>query len=215
MDVFYEESAVNANSEKGERRYRVIHIISMVALVVSIILLVFGVLSFPISLAPDATEEGKQMFEAGRFMAGFVIVQGLLFLLFWFILSMVKKRINVSYDYIFVSGELRITKVFNINKRKGIDRISCDEMLQIGDLDNPSYARLASAPNTKTVYCTSNDKPATGKFFMYILVGGDMKTLYVLECREMLLMQILKFARRSVLESDYVMQEKKQKKTTV
>ena len=88
-------------------------------------------------------------------------------------------------------------------------------MLQIGDLDNPSYARLASAPNTKTVYCTSNDKPATGKFFMYILVGGDMKTLYVLECREMLLMQILKFARRSVLESDYVMQEKKQKKTTV
>ena len=215
MDVFYEESAVNANSKKGEHRYRVIHIISMVALVLSIILLVCGVLSFPVSLAPNATEEGKQLFEASRFMAGFIIVQGLFCLLVWFILSMVKKRINVSYDYIFVSGELRITKVFNINKRKGIDRISCDEMLQIGDLDNPSYARLASAPNTKTVYCTSNDTPVEGKFFMYILVGGNMKTLYVLECREMLLMQILKFARRSVLESDYVMQEKKQKKTTV
>ena len=37
------------------------------------------------------------------------------------------------------------------------------------------------------------------------------KKLFVLECREELLMHIMKFAKRGTLESDYVMQEKKQK----
>lgn len=215
MEVFYEESAVNANAKKEEGKYKILHILSTVSLVLSVVLLFIFISFFPYALAPNATAEEKEIFNAGRLMFGFVGLQSVLFLIVWFVLWRAKSRVNVSYDYIFVSGELRITKVFNINKRKGVDRISCDEMLQIGDTDNPSYARLSSAPNTKTIFCTSNDAPAEGKFFMYILVGGENKYLYVLECRETLLMQILKFARRSVLESDYIMQDKKQKKTTV
>lgn len=33
--------------------------------------------------------------------------------------------------------------------------------------------------------------------------------MYILECREELLINILKFVKRGILESDYVMQEKK------
>ncbi len=202
MDVFYEESAISANVAR-QTKYRILHVITVIFLGIAIVFSMLTVMSIPVdkNTSPDL-------------MIFFLINAGF-FWLSWFLLGRIKKGINVSFDYTFVSGELRITKVFNLHKRKSLVRIACEEMIQIGDTDNPSYERLASSPNTKTVFCTSNMEPAEGKFFMYILVGGDTKQLYVLECRELLLMHILKFTRRSVLESDYVMQEKKQKKTTV
>ena len=128
-----------------------------------------------------------------------------------FLLYKIKARLNVSYDYCFVSGELRVSKVVNINKRKLITRFDCTEIIQIGDIDNSSYERLRSDPTTKEVVCTSNTEASEGKFFMYILINDNGKKLYLLECKEQMLVNILKFANRSVLESDYVMQEKKQK----
>ena len=78
-------------------------------------------------------------------------------------------------------------------------------------MENTSYDRLSQDPNTKQIICTPNVEALDGKFFMYILVADSGKQLYVLECRELLLMNILKFTRRGVLETDYVMQEKKQR----
>lgn len=211
MDAYYEESAVNNNAKKGEKRYKIVHVFSMIALVVAIICLLVFVMYMPWGVQDGATEEQIKAYEASKFLFGFIGMQGVFFLALWFLLFKIKTRINVSYDYVFVSGELRISKVFNINRRKLVARIDCAEMLQVGDMDNPSYERLRSDPSTKEVVCTSNTETSDGKFFMYILANVDGKKLYVLECRELLLMNILKFARRGTLESDYVMQEKKQK----
>lgn len=211
MDAYYEESAVNNNAKKGEKRYKIVHVFSMIALVVAIICLIVFVMYMPWGVQDGATEEQIKAYEASKFLFGFIGMQGVFFLALWFLLFKIKTRINVSYDYVFVSGELRISKVFNINRRKLVARIDCAEMLQVGDMDNPSYERLRSDPSTKEVVCTSNTETSDGKFFMYILANVDGKKLYVLECRELLLMNILKFARRGTLESDYVMQEKKQK----
>ena len=46
---------------------------------------------------------------------------------------------------------------------------------------------------------------------MYVLAEYNGRKLFVLECRELMLMNILKFAKRNKLESDYVSQEKKKK----
>lgn len=211
MDAYYEESAVNNNAKKGEKRYKIVHVFSMIALVIAIICLIVFVMYMPWGIQDGATEEQIKAYEASKFLFGFIGMQGVFFLALWFLLFKIKTRINVSYDYVFVSGELRISKVFNINRRKLVARIDCAEMLQVGDMDNPSYERLRSDPSTKEVVCTSNTETSDGKFFMYILANVDGKKLYVLECRELLLMNILKFARRGTLESDYVMQEKKQK----
>ena len=110
-----------------------------------------------------------------------------------------------------MSGELRISKVFNINKRKLVARIDCEDMIQVGDIDNSSYDRFKADPMVKQVVCTPNEIPSDGKFFMYVLANDNGKKLYVFECRELMLMNIMKFAKRGVLESDYVMQERKQK----
>lgn len=205
MDAFYEESAVDHNSAKSARKYRILHVISTICLVIAILLLVVFLFNFPFGSG------GGEAVASLRFVFGFCGMQGAMFLLAWFLLRKWKLRYNVSYDYCFVSGELRISKVFNVNKRKLIARVDCAEMIQVGDIDNPSYERFKSDPTVKEVVCTPNFEAGEGKFFMYVLAEYNGKKLFVLECRELLLMNIMKFAKRSVLESDYVMQEKKQR----
>ena len=192
MDVFYEESSIAKDSVKAGRKYKIVHYASIFFLVLGILGLMF-MWSMP--------------------------MDGLAFWLFicawffvcWFVLFKLKNRFNVSYDYAFVSGELRIARVVNVNKRKLVARIQPEDIIQIGDIDNMAFDGLRADPNTKTVLCTSNDEAEEGKFFMYILVNDNGKKLYVLECRELLLMHMLKFVKRTTLESDYVSQEKKKK----
>jgi hypothetical protein len=204
MDVFYEESATNQNAKKDARKYKIIHYVSYFFLIVGIIMLVITLFNFPFAGSGETVSSFRMFY-------GFIGLQGLFFMLIWFILMKLKRRFNASYDYCFVSGELRISKVFNINRRKLMVRIDCEDMIQVGDIDNPSYERFKSDPMTKEIICTPNVEATEGKFFMYVLANINGKKLYVLECRENLLMNIMKFAKRSVLESDYVMQERKQK----
>ena len=192
MDVFYEESSIAKNENKGRTKYRICHIISNVFLVIGILLLFF---TFNIPMD-------------GIILWLFICSW---FFVCWFVLFKIKNRFNVSYDYTFVSGELRIVKVFNVNKRKLIVKIQPEDIIQLGDVDNASFDNLRANPDTKTVFCAANDEPGEDKFFMYILANDNGKKLYVLECREVLLMHILRFVKRTTLESDYVSQEKKKK----
>lgn len=205
MDAFYEESAIGSKSDKERRKYKIVNVIFWICIVIFAICLIQCIFNIPWSLSTEADYTALMY-------AIFCGIQSLVFGFTAFILYKWKSRLNVSYDYCFVSGELRISRVININKRKLITRINAEEMLQIGDADNSGFDRLYSDPNVKKIICTPNDMPADGKFFMYILLSGaNGKELYVLECRELLLMNIMKFARRGTLESDYVMQEKKQR----
>lgn len=192
MDVFYEESAKAKDSIKAGRKYKIIHYASIFFLVLGILGLMF-------------------MWNMPLDGLAFWLFICAWFFICWFVLFKMKNRFNVSFDYAFVSGELRIARVINVNKRKLVARIQAEDIIQLGDVDNTAFDGLRANPNTKTILCTSNDVAEEGKFFMYILVNDNGKKLYVLECRELLLMHILKFVKRTTLESDYVSQEKKKK----
>ena len=204
MDAFYEESALNKNEKRDKKIYQILHIISMIFLSFGVVLAVAFLFNFP-WVAPTPEDKAYQIIFG---IVGFLSVISFLTCFFF---SKLKARFNVNYDYCFVTGELRISKVFNVNRRKLVARIDCEDMIQVGDMDNPSYDRFKADPTVKEVVCTPNSKPAEGKFFMYVLASYNGKTLFLLECRENLLMNIMKFAKRSVLESDYVMQDRKQK----
>ena len=204
MEAFYEESALNKNEITEKRLYQILHVVSMVFLFLGVVLAIAFLFNFP-WIAPTAEDKALQI------IFGIAGILAALSFLTSFFFSKLKKRFNVSYDYCFVSGELRISKVFNVSHRKLVARIDCDDMLQIGDVDNPSYNRFKADPSIKEMVCSPNAEPARDKFFMYVLASYNGKTLFVLECRENLLLNIMKFAKRSVLESDYVMQERKQK----
>ena len=192
MDILYEEASLPKNAKRASMIYKIFHVSSIFFYVFGAILGVFGLLT-AISI-PNLI---------------FNLIMAASQIAFGFLLGWAKKRFNVSYDYCFVSGELRISKVININKRKLVARFETEDMLQIGDVDSTSYERLKSDPMTKTVICTSNVDASDGKFFLYILANYDGKKLFVLECREELLVNIMKVAKRSVLDRDYVSQEKK------
>ena len=220
MDVLYEESAVSKNAAKAEKKYKVINVFSWISLILG---LIFVMILLPNLIASFSkaqptedisAEDIAKAIASARGMAFMSGMQVVFFGLLWFFLYSLKKRVNISYDYTFVSGELRIAKVFNINKRKFLCRIQPEEILQLGDVENESYDRLRSDPSTKQVLFTPNSEPAEGKFFLYILVGeSGVKKLYILECREELLVNILRFVKRGILESDYVSQEKKQQQS--
>lgn len=191
MDVFYEESALAQNAKKGSIFCVIIQILSIGCYVWGALVALFSIMLLPINtlLLP-------------LLFAASCIGSGVLF-------GMLKKRFNVSYDYCFVSGELRISRVFNTTKRRLLTRFGAENIIQIGDIDCPSFERFKADPNVKTIICTSNDEAAENKFFMYIYAEDNGKKLYVLECREELLMNIMKFAKRTVLDRDYISQEKK------
>ncbi len=211
MEAFYEESAVNHTAKSGETKYRVLHIFSVVFIILAVLFLIFSIFNIPNCFYQPETEEQAQMLASQKTLFALCVMQTLFFGSMWFVFNRLKARTNVSYDYCFVSGELRISKVVNVNRRKLFARIDCENMLQIGDVDNPSYERFRADPTIKELICTPNEMAEEGKFFMYVYANYEGKKLFVLECRELLLMNILKFVKRSVLESDYVMQEKKNK----
>lgn len=212
MDVLYEESAVNANAAKGEKRYKILNLFTWffggIALIFAI-LFVIGLVSFLMAMSAMKAEDRATAI-------GSLIFYFMMITLFggpWLACFLMKRKINVSFDYTFVSGELRISKVFNVNRRKFLYRIDAESIQKMGDTDSPSFDRVISDPSVKKIVCTPNAEPSGGKFFLYIVTsesGG--RRVYILECREELLINILKFVKRGILESDYVMQEKKAQK---
>lgn len=194
MDIFYEESATVHNSAKESKKYALLHVLSVVFLTIGILMVLFGFMFVPLGM-----EFVMWLFFCATFFLAWIGV------LRW------KSHYNVSYDYAFVSGELRISRVININKRKLVARFDAEDIVQIGDADSSAYERFRSDPTNKNVICTSNIEAAEGKFFMYILAEYNGKKLFVLECREELLMHIMRFAKRTALDHDYISQEKKKK----
>lgn len=209
MDVLYEESAVSVNAKSEQKRYK---IISWIALAFGIlaalfaVFFIFGLLTFLFSVGSLKSEERWAMLGT---LSAYLFVTTL-FGAPWLVLFLWKRKMNVSYDYSFVTGELRIAKVFNVNRRKFLYNIDSAGIQKMGDADSPSFERVASDPSIKRVVCTPNAEPAEGKFFLYIVTSEAAgRFVYILECREELLVNLLKFVKRGILESDYVEQKKK------
>lgn len=203
MEIYYEESAVNANAHRGEKMYSIFNIISKICLVVALVFMVAAVMVMPNCSTDGMTDENKAINATLKVLfVGSMAIGLFLFALFIYF-SYLKSLCNVSYDYVFVSGELRISKVFNLNKRRLITRIDSNDVLQIGRVDSESFDRLRADPSVKEIVCTPNKETSGGKDFIYILAAQDGKKIYILECRELLVGYMMKFLKRTVLASDY------------
>ena len=204
VDAFYEESAVNSNEKKQSLYYTIFFVAQVVFIVLSVLWGWFGfnfILEVPVDGKTIVDVLPSWIFFA-LFLASF-IVGAVLFSIF-------KKRFNVSFDYSCVYGELRISKVFNQKKRKLVCRIEPNSILQVGDADSSSYNLLSATNGVKEVVCTPNEVAGNGKFFLYVYaVDNGEKKLFLLECREALLINLMQYLRRDILDREYVPQDKK------
>ena len=204
VDAFYEESAVNLNEKKQSLFYTIFFVAQVVFIVLSVVWGWFGfnfILEVPINGKTIVDVLPSWIFFA-LILASF-IVGAVLFAIF-------KKRFNVSFDYSCVYGELRVSKVFNQKKRKLVCRIEPNSILQVGDMESSSYDLLCKTNGVEEVICTPNMTAASGKFFLYVYaVDEGERKLFLLECREALLIHLMQYLRRDVLDREYVPQDKK------
>ena len=191
-DALYEESAQCANAKTQAKWYTTFHVLFVLFVVLA------GIHLFTILMVvPTQAKE----FSGGALALylvlwlGPLVTLGLIAYLFF----RIRRRFNVSYDYLFVQDELRITKVFNGKKRKPIVTLEADHILQLGYCEGDTFERTYAGLNgAKPHVMTPNREPAEGKEFIHILYTTSLgKTLYILECRKELLDHLVFVAGRN------------------
>lgn len=200
----YEESATPARGVTEAKWYTAFRVIAIIAFVVAALMVAFAFNYVPIVLAGTVDEETGQVYTAARvfYIAAYFVFVALMAgtgALFW----KFKNRYNVSYDYIFVEDELRVSRVFNGVRRKFYKRFNADMILKMGKCANDSFHQVTAGMGKKQIiYLTSNREPAEGKEFFYMLYSSTTeKSVYILECKTQLIEYVVRAAGRNKWES--------------
>lgn len=181
-DALYEESAQPVNAAKQAKWYMVFHVLFIIFAAAA------GIHAFIcILVLPSGLKDTKGVALAISIVLWLLPLVTLA--LTSFVFFRIRRRFNVSYDYLFVQDELRITKVFNGRKRKHVVTLDADRILQVGYCEGTTFERTQAGMNgAKPKIMTPNREPAEDKIFIHILVSDSLgKALYILECRKELL----------------------------
>ena len=186
-EILYEETAFPYDY----KRQKVFYIIDKVLMVLSFIVFGIGVFMFTITpMKGDFWWLFPTMIMVSFFLSG---------LFFFFI----KKKFYNCYDYIFVTGDVRIIQVINTKKRKKMIIFDCKDVYGVGRYESETYEKFRKAPGVKAIFAPSNkfvaDKP---KYYIGATVDG-VKYLIILECSEKFLSYILHFSGKQVLEKEF------------
>ena len=191
QDVFYEESATMQSTGPAKTKYYICKTFSIISYVIAVLWLIISISYFPL--------EGNIFINIL-----FAAIPFALFLLSGIFLGKMKDRFYVDYDYTFVSGSIRLSKVIKNIKRKNILIFDTKNIEKIGRYASQTFSRYESMPDKKRLILTSNVQPENGKDFYYMAVNvSGQKYLLILECSETFLSNILKFSNRSVFEDEF------------
>lgn len=192
QDVFYEESSTVSAVGAAKTKYYIIKTFSVIFYVVSVLWFFIVFMFYPFG-------EGNLLFNII-----FAVVPFLLFLLSGIFFGRLKNRFYLDYDYTFVSGSIRFSKIIKNIKRKNIIVFDVQNIEKIGRYSSDYYLRYSSYPHIKRVVLTSNTEAVDGKDFYYMVVNsGGIKYLFILECSELFFVNILKFSNRTIFEDGF------------
>ena len=191
QEIFYEESVALHNEKPAKRRYTVFTVTAVLCFIVAFISLMVLVFAIPMQ-----TEYIPSFIFFGIMLIG--MTAGGIFLL------IKRHSFYLSYDYTFVSGELRISKVLHNRKRKLLYRLTDDKLIMVGRVDSETYKKLKASPDSKEDILTPNSEAAEDREFFYIQAATNAgKRILIFECRPQLISSILRYTRRNILESDF------------
>ena len=192
QDVFYEESAVTQSTGTAKTKYYICKTLSIVSYVIAGLWGIIMLFTFPFG-------EGNILLNIV-----FVLVPLILFVVSGMVLVKLKDKFYVDYDYTFVSGSVRFSRVIKNVKRKNIIVFETQAIEKIGKYGSATFERYSSTPDKKLLVLTSNAEPSNGKDFYYMVVNsGGQKYLFVLECTEVFLINVLKFSNRTIFEDGF------------
>ena len=200
QEVFYEESARLVNEKASAIKYNVIKGFSIFSYVVLVLWLILSINFYGL---------------IGIWYIDllFILIPALIFLSSGIVLGKLKNKMYVEFDYTFVSGDLRISKVIKNIKRRFVIKFDVKNIEKLGFYGNKTFERYTKMPGVNKLFLTSNTYSDIGKDFYYIVVNTqDGKKLLIIECTETLIVNILKFANRTVLDEQFTEQLKNKNK---
>ena len=127
----------------------------------------------------------------------------IIFIVLGIVSGLIKNRFYIDYDYTFISGEVRISKVIKEIKRYDVLSFDTKNIEKIGKYDSQTYKKYDNTPGITKKIFTSNTVAEDEKDFFYMVVNKDGKNLYIFECTEKFITSVLKFSNRNVIEEDY------------
>ena len=192
QEVFYEESSLLNKEKAALGKYRLLKTFSIISYVLAGLVVLmffyfynlenFSVLVFAIS----------------------VLLPIALFLFFRIMLGRMKNSMYVDYDYTYVSGSIRISKIIRKIKRKNILKFEAGDIVQMGKYGSESYEKLEKSPGIKKMILTSNQTPSDGCDFFYLQVNTEgSNKLLIFDCSEKFMATILRYSNKTILEKDY------------
>ena len=107
-----------------------------------------------------------------------------------------KDKFYVEFDYVFVNGSVRFSKVIKQKKRKFINKFDAKDVEKIGEMGSEQFYKYIERDDVATFVLTKNNTPAPNKDFYYIVVPIDAQTyLFVIECTKTFISNVLSFSR--------------------
>ena len=191
QEVFYEETALVQSTGSAKTKYYVIKTFSIVSYMIAIFWLIVSITFFPL--------KGNVLINILVAALPFVI-----FLVSGIMLGKMRDKMYVDYDYTFVSGSIRFSRVIKNVKRKGILQFDTGNIEKIGRYGSDTFERYMLAPEKKKIILTSNQTPDEGKDFYYIVANvGGIKYVFVLECTEVFISYVIRYSNRTVIEDGF------------
>lgn len=198
QEMFLEESAVQQDTRQAKRWYVMFTILMVLCILCAVSTLLVDIIYFLFAEVDDDTLTQIIIFLVVLLVVAIAFIVGAV------LCNRFKHRYYVSYDYTYVSGELRIAKVTHAIRRKILYMLTDEQFLQIGRYGSESYKKLKASPDSKEEVLTMNEEPSAEKEFFYIHAATKVgRRILVLECRPSFIMTIIKNQTRRITESEF------------
>lgn len=193
QELFYEESALVQNAQSSTRKYNTFKSLSILFYVLTGIWVLCFIFLYQIYLE-------NPLFDIIIFL-----IPTILFIVSAIIFGNFKNRFYLDYDYIFVSGNIRVSKVIKNVKRRLLISFDTQYIEKVGLYGSKTFFKYNEVVGISKMIFTQNDIPADNKDFYYIVanVNGEKK-LMIFECTDLFIKNVLKFSKKTVLEEELV-----------
>ena len=188
-EIFYEETATLIKEKSARLKYNIFNVLSIFSYSIILIWIFIVLTSFAhVNIIVDILV---------------FLIPASIFTIIGAIFGKVKNRFYQEYDYAFVSGTIRVAKVIKGIKRKFLFEFDCSSIEVLGEYGSQTYNAYEKMPGVKVEILTSNDTPAYGKDFYYIVANiNAQKTIFIFECTKTFIINVLKFSKKTVLEKE-------------
>lgn len=192
QEVFYEESATMTNTGSAKTKYYIFKTFSIISYVLAVLWFIIIFYFFDFS--------GKVLIKII-----FALIPFALFIASGIVIGRFKDKFYVDYDYTFVTGSIRFSRVIKNVKRKKVLVFDTANIDKIGRYGSDVFNRYESMPGIKKLVLTMNNEPQEGKDFYYLVANvGGQKYLLILECTELFISHIIRFSSRTVIEDGFL-----------